>query len=203
MTSRLEHRRQMQAGIFDAAIRLFDLHGYDDTSVEEICAEAGVGRATFFRYYETKSGLIREIDRRVAAQVRRQQQERDDPSFSALLQIVADVLYQTWAHPGNGLRAVGRESTSVPRPSRRVFAYTLEVVVETTTQALERDDLDSALPPQLIGYVALMQLTSAVGWWLDNPDNDLRALLAGIVQHTLSGYPARNQRGRQDPVKHE
>lgn len=190
MTSRPAHRRQMEARIFDAAIRLFDERGYDDISVEEICAEAGVGRATFFRYFETKSGLIRELDQRVAARVREQLQELDDPSFDELLRVVADTLHQTWAQASSGLRALGRESSSVPRPTRRVFAYTLEVIFDVVRMAQQRREVISDLPPALISYVVIVQLTGAVGWWLDNPDNDLRDLLDGIVRHCLTGYPA-------------
>lgn len=190
MATRLEHRRQMEAGIFDAAIRLFDERGYDDTSVEEICAEAEVGRATFFRYFETKSGLIREVDERVAARALARLRDITDPSFVEMLGIVADSLHDTWSKASPGLRALGRESSSVPRPSRRVFATTLEVALEVIRAARNRGDLQSELPPHLIAYAVMIQLTSAVGWWIDNPDTELRALLDGTMHHCLAGYAA-------------
>lgn len=196
MTSRPVHRRQMEAGIFDAAIRMFDERGYDAISVEEICAEAQVGRATFFRYFETKSGLIRELDQRAAVRARQQLLPLTDPSFAELLRIVADTLHEIWGSATSGLRALGRESSSVPRPSRRVFAYTLEVIFDGVRAAQQRGSLDTDLPPELVSYIAIAQLTGAVGWWLDNPDNDLRALLDGVVRHALAGYPA----AEQDPA---
>lgn len=188
MTTRPAHRRQMEARIFDAAIRLFDERGYDDTAVEEICAEAQVGRATFFRYFETKSGLIRELDQRAAARILQQIEELTEPSFAELVRVVANTLHEIWAESSSGLRALGRESSSVPRPTRRVFAYTLEAVYDVVRAAQQRAELSSDLPPQLLAYVVIVQLTGAIGWWLDNTDTDLRALLDGIVGHFLDGY---------------
>jgi AcrR family transcriptional regulator len=44
--------------IADAAFRLFASHGYDATSVDDIAAEAGVSRSTFFRTYGSKEAVI-------------------------------------------------------------------------------------------------------------------------------------------------
>lgn len=45
-------------GIAEAAFRLFASRGYDETSVEDIAAEAGVSRSTFFRSYGSKEAVI-------------------------------------------------------------------------------------------------------------------------------------------------
>ncbi len=57
-------RRRAQAGatrrsIIDAAARLFAEHGYVATSFEAIAQEAGVGRATVFAHFPTKSQLLK------------------------------------------------------------------------------------------------------------------------------------------------
>ena len=55
---RSRKRQLVQDAIWDAAIDLFGRKGYDQTTVEEIVAEAGVSARSFFRYFASKSDLM-------------------------------------------------------------------------------------------------------------------------------------------------
>lgn len=53
-------RERARETVVKVAYRLFREHGYDDTTVEMIASEAYVSPRTFYRYFETKDGVLAE-----------------------------------------------------------------------------------------------------------------------------------------------
>ncbi len=53
-----DRRRRVREALTAAAIDLFQAKGFDETTVDEIAAAAGVGRRTFFRYFPSKEDVI-------------------------------------------------------------------------------------------------------------------------------------------------
>ena len=51
-------RRRLRRALAAAAVDLFVANGYEATTVDEIAAAAGIGRRTFFRYFETKDDVL-------------------------------------------------------------------------------------------------------------------------------------------------
>lgn len=58
MGVRAEKKSQSRQRLVVAAYRLFSEQGYDETSVEEVAAAAGVSRATLFNYFPSKAALV-------------------------------------------------------------------------------------------------------------------------------------------------
>ncbi|MGE0385986.1 MAG: TetR/AcrR family transcriptional regulator, partial [Gammaproteobacteria bacterium] len=49
-------------------MHLFQKHGYSETTVADICAAADIARATFFLHFPTKSALLLDWSRTMAAE---------------------------------------------------------------------------------------------------------------------------------------
>ena len=47
--------------LLQVAYRMFISRGYENTSVDEIIAEAGIAKGTFYYYFETKEQLLEEV----------------------------------------------------------------------------------------------------------------------------------------------
>jgi AcrR family transcriptional regulator len=84
LTRRGERRRE---AIVEAATRLFLQHGYGDTTVEMVIAEAGGSRKTVYDYFGGKDGLFRTVVDAVVADTQAELQAlefEDRPPHDAL-----------------------------------------------------------------------------------------------------------------------
>lgn len=54
----LQKQELVRSTIHDAAIELFAVKGFEESTVEEIADAAGVSRRSFFRYFESKDDLL-------------------------------------------------------------------------------------------------------------------------------------------------
>ncbi len=56
----LRERKKLEArnNTLEVAQRLFHEKGFDDTTIEEICAESQISKRTFFRYFRDKESLL-------------------------------------------------------------------------------------------------------------------------------------------------
>jgi AcrR family transcriptional regulator len=53
-----DSRQQRRARIEKTALELFRAKGFDNVTVEDVCTEAGVAPATFYRYFGTKEEVV-------------------------------------------------------------------------------------------------------------------------------------------------
>lgn len=55
---RTRNRDRNRKEVADVALGLFLERGFDDVTVDEIAAAAGISRRTFFRYFDSKEGVV-------------------------------------------------------------------------------------------------------------------------------------------------
>ena len=80
-------RQQMSAEttarLVAAARRAFAEHGYGDTSMDALCAEAGVTRGALYHHFGGKEGLleavVRQIDCEIGERLTAEERRHDDP----------------------------------------------------------------------------------------------------------------------------
>ncbi|MBM2622712.1 TetR/AcrR family transcriptional regulator [Actinoplanes sp. LDG1-06] len=72
MGLREQNARRTRSAIADVALRLFEEHGYDETTMEQIAAAADVGTSTLYRYFPTKDSTLLDhpfLDARTVAEL--------------------------------------------------------------------------------------------------------------------------------------
>jgi AcrR family transcriptional regulator len=56
---REQNKINKRKAILEAAIKLFSRKGYEQTSIEELAREAGIGKGTVYSYFQTKKEIVR------------------------------------------------------------------------------------------------------------------------------------------------
>lgn len=75
--------------ILDAAQRLFALHGYDATSVNQIIGEIGVSKGGFYHHFQSKEDLVEALACRYAQQTAAMADETlSDPTLDAFSRLI-------------------------------------------------------------------------------------------------------------------
>jgi AcrR family transcriptional regulator len=121
--SGLRHRKKLQTrqAIQDAALALFVAQGYETTTVEQIAARADVSPTTFFRYFGSKSEVIKgdQGERLPALQeaiVKRPRGEDD-------LEVLRVALQQEWIASVDPERTLRQASVIANSPELRGVSF--------------------------------------------------------------------------------
>lgn len=151
-TSRDRTRDQLRRTAFE----LFRERGYDETSVDDIAARAGVGRTTFFRTFRSKEQVIFPDHESILARIEERLSSASPDGMLLAVSEAARLVLATYVEEAGLARARYELTRSVPTLRDR------EVAGMQQYQMLFRRHLRD--------------------WLQDDPDADLRAeLLAGAV----------------------
>jgi mycofactocin system transcriptional regulator len=172
------------------ALRLFSEQGFEETTVEQIAAEAGVSRRTFFRYFDAKSDVLwHEFDGEVAelreafARV-----PQDVATMDAIREVVVGVnRYRVEDVPELRARInlIGRVAALQASAAPHYDAW------ERTISDFVARRLDLAaesLYPTAIGRAALAVCRAAYDQWVVRADADLTVYLDEALRALADGF---------------
>lgn len=171
-------RRRVQEEVVDAALALFLEHGFEETTVDEVVAAAGISRRSFFRYFGTKEDIVFGDLAEQGPVILEALRERpdDEPIWEALAHAFG--VLSTRMSPERGA-AIGRLVTT----SSALRAAHLEKHLrwqQVLAPEVERRVGTGDAPPGLVGEAivatALACLDAATTAWLNQGGTDLGEL---------------------------
>ncbi|MGC4748149.1 TetR/AcrR family transcriptional regulator [Micromonospora sp. DT201] len=148
-------RERTRQAIVDAAVDLFERHGYEGTKIADIAEAAEIGTRTFFSYFASKEELLfPESDARVAAAVSAiAARKSGDSPADLLVRALRDVNEHSteMASPTALLRM--RLMQTVPAVRGRGLQIQLDAQLEIARhlQAAFPDELDAVRASALVG----------------------------------------------------
>ena len=167
-----------------AALEVIAERGFEDVTVEEIAAAAGISRRTYFRYFASKAdipfgnyaALLEMLERWLDA----------EPLDRPILDVIADgVMRFNRVHSDGAAAHRERMKLIMHTPSLRANAALHQdewVAVLARYAARRLGTTPDALGPRVIAHISLGAANAAYEVWLD----DDRADLADLVQRSFS-----------------
>lgn len=162
------------------ALTLFLERGFDETTIEDIVAAAGIGRRTFFRYFASKNDLPwGEFDTLLAGMRAHLAVIPDDVSLADALRMAVVEFNRFPAeelpYHRDRMRLLLNVPTLLAHSTLRYAAWR-RVVAEYVAE--RRNESVDALEPQTIAWACLGLCLAAYEQWLAHDDADLLRLLA-------------------------
>ena len=195
LRARRKHRTRDR--IYRAAVELFTTRPYDEVTVDEICEQAKVGRATFFRFYGSKAGLLTEFSHRLTERIAQRLDEHPERTATEQLWVVQDEIATAWGLSAPSTRSLAREwvrnatARDLKDPSPpELLALVADVVREGQGSGEFTGDYD----PDFVAWIILASFSSITAGWLDTEDDE--SLVSGTrdaVSLLLAGLRGRDR----------
>src|SRR4051812_27801263 len=182
-----ERKRQVvRDELSEAALRLIAFQGFEETTVEQIVAAAGVSRRTFFRYFRSKEDVIVALLGHFGDQVLAELSARPltEPSAVCLRQALEVFVAGLDAEPDKTRRLAAlvlHTPALAARYYERQHQWRAQFAVELSRRA---DAEPTDLRPTLAAAVALAAFDTALSGWINGPPGrTLTTLVDEAFQH--------------------
>lgn len=162
------------AALRDALLKLLERKAFDQITVRDICAEAGVHYATFFRHHASKEALLEDVaTEQIATLVDLtlpiKEATGDRTAFAALCAYV-DEHRTLWSILLNG---------GAGAVMRAEWLRRARIVAET------QEPVSSWLPKDLGTICSTSLIAETISWWLAQPPGAYSAEEVSAILHRL------------------
>lgn len=173
------HRSQVHDAILDAAARLADRHGITGVSMSDVAAEAGIGRATLYKYFPNVEAILvawhaAQVERHVAElQAAR---DRGGSPLEQLTRVLGAYAAICHGHHGSAIAVAVHDADHMHGPRAHLRAFVEDLVVAAAAAGQVRADV----PAGELAVFALAAVQAA---------NELpsRAAVDRLVATTVAG----------------
>jgi AcrR family transcriptional regulator len=176
-------KQQTRRSIQEHALRLFLEQGYDETTVGQIAAAAGVSAMTFFRYFPVKEAVVDQddYDPLIAALIAGR--PASESALTAIRRALTGGLKQVYAADRDALLNRTRLILTTPALRSRVWLNQRATEELFAAALAPRRPGVSALELRVVSAAALAALSTALVLWVESEgERDLPSLVDEVLR---------------------
>lgn len=203
LSRRESNKLTKQIALFDSAMILFAQSSYEAVSVDDICEHAGYGRATFYRLFGNKAGLIEEMHRRLTLSIETAVR-RNMATGIVALKIAGEVMRDEWVNNrllihdlvAEYIRNLDRlYAISEPKiDATRYGGYALAgLAARFVAEGQAKGEIRKGVDPIFVGIMIMSQIGIALVLWAGRQDQsaeDLKLKLDQTMEMAIRGVSA-------------
>ncbi len=164
---RSRKKEQTRRGIFSAAMTLFSVRDYDAVTIEDICEQADVAKATFFLHFPNKAALLTEFNERLTANLQERLKEVRGGAEDKL-RFMVSALVDDWEQNAEIMRKMVREfldQPSLPEAATEANAGLLDLITDIIREGQRAREFSTKVAPELIAAALVASWGSFVSAW--------------------------------------
>jgi AcrR family transcriptional regulator len=173
---RERNKRRTAQAVADAALRLFERRGFEQTTIADIASAAEISRRTFFRYFADKEELFFAEDERLLETIQEalDHSPKDEPLLDLARRATRALAARSVVDPQRRLTRERLVAASPALQDRRMAKNARwEQVVSQALRERGHGELQALLIPKL----AMACFQSAYERWVRDPSQDLSTLV--------------------------
>ncbi len=157
------HRREVRDAILGATSRLVSEHGLLSVTMSQIAEDAGIGRATLYKYFsDVEAILLAWHDRQVTGHLEHLAEVRDQADdaggrLEAVLEAYALMSHESRGHHGTDLAAFLHQGERVAEAQQQLS----DMIRDLLTEGAQAGDLRDDVAPEELASYCLHALTAA------------------------------------------
>jgi AcrR family transcriptional regulator len=148
------HRRSVRDAILHATVALADEHGVRSVTMSQIAEQAGIGRATLYKYFPDVEAILHawhgaQINAHLGRLAEARDRAGDGDRVAAVLEAYARVMRETRTHHGTELATVLHQDQHVADAQRRLHGMIRDLLADAAQAGTVRGDVT---PDELATY---------------------------------------------------
>ncbi len=183
-------KERTRAELTDAAFRLFEERGFDETTIEDIVEQVEVSPRTFFRYFDSKEDVVIGFFDDMGLELRSMLAARppDETPFQALRGALGSLVEQ-YEERADRVIAAKHLAHETPAIRARLLDKHARWENGVTEELCARLGTDDERGPRLIAAVGLAAYGTAVNSWCTRDGGpDLHALVDQALSEVEQGF---------------
>ena len=181
--------------IYTTAMSLFAENGYDGVTIEDICRNANVAKATFFLHFANKAALLRDFNDEITQTLAEKLSGHQGSAEEQLILLLSS-FREAWVQNAPVLQKMLRDFIDQPTMLANAAAVNESIaalVTEIVRRGQKRGELRSGISPELASISIVSSWSAIAAWWneIDVPNDDSASMQ--IIDITLNGLKKRSE----------